>query len=121
MLLDTDAIKDLFGEVFGEIYGDGNLRRQAMTDDGEGGYTPGSVMNYPIKVQVDACTERMRESPGYTATDMRLLILQSGVGINEITTNDEVTTADGRRWQCNEVTSDPARSYWECRGSLCTT
>jgi hypothetical protein len=112
-LLDTNAIQSLFGSVLSSIYGDGTLIRVVLVSDGQGGWTE-SPTEQPIKVQVDACTEAMRQQAGYTDNDVRLLILQFGVTGGDIT-SDDVVVARGKRWRCYGITQDPAASYWEAR------
>lgn len=111
-LLDAE-IQSLFGDVFGAIYLDGTLTRVTLVDDGFGGLTENSATE-PIKVQRDACTENQRLEQGYSASDVRLLILQSGVDL--LDTNCRVTVL-GVTYQLGPIISqDPARSYFEARG-----
>lgn len=111
-LLDAE-IQTLFGSVFGALYLDGTLTRVTLVDDGFGGLTQNSA-DEPIKVQRDACTEQQRLEQGYSASDVRLLILQSGVDVFD--TNCRVTVL-GETYQLGPViTQDPARSYFEARG-----
>jgi len=114
-LLDTDALQGIFGSVLSVIYGDGQLIRVTMERQPGGVVIPVEEPPVPIKVQVDACTEAMRQQPGYTDTDVRLLILQSGVSGAKPTT-DDIVIAKGQRWKLYGITEDPARAYWEMRG-----
>lgn len=112
-LLDAE-IQSLFGSVFGAIYLDGTITRVTLADDGFGGLTE-VVETASCKVQRDACTENQRLEQGYSASDVRLLILQDGQAA--IDTNCRVTVL-GVEYQLGPViTQDPARSYWECRGT----
>ena len=112
-LLDAE-IQSLFGDVFGTIYLDGTITRVTLVDDGFGGLTE-TTTTTAAKIQRDACTENQRLEQGYSASDVRLLILQSGV--DQINTNDRVTVL-GVEYQLGPViTQDPARSYYECRGT----
>lgn len=120
-LLDTNYIQDLFGSVFGDIYGDGELIRVSMVRQTSGSLIPSEAAAMPIKVQVDVCSEAMRLSAGYSDTDVRLLVLQSGVSGGDVNTDDIIRAKDRngvlRRWKVAEgVTQDPGRSYWEIRG-----
>lgn len=111
-LLDAE-IQSLFGSVFGALYLDGTVTRVTLLDDGFGGLTETTV-SAPAKIQRDACTENQRLEQGYSASDVRLLILQAG--IDPIDTNCRVTVL-GVEYQLGPViTQDPARSYFECRG-----
>lgn len=114
MSLLNDDIKSLFGDVFGQIYGDGTLTRITVTNAG-GGRNTTSTATIAVKVQVDVCTERMRGEDGYSADDVRLLILQKGIG--QVTANDTVFVNDrNATYKIASVIQDPAESYFECRG-----
>lgn len=114
-LLDTDYIRNRFGSVLSSVYGDGQLIRVTM-DRGPGGVMiPTEAAPIAIKVQVDRCTEAMRQVAGYTADDVRLLILQAGV-TGPKPTSDDIIVARGERWKIYELYEDPARSYWGGRG-----
>lgn len=122
-LLDSGAIRDLFGSVFGEVYEDGRLIRRTMIRTQTGSLIPGYLQPLNIKVQVDRLDETMRSQQGYTQRaqkdytdqDVKLLVLQAGVNAQP-DSDDIVQTADGRRWNMKEVGEDPARSYWRGRG-----
>ncbi|HWK65395.1 MAG TPA: hypothetical protein VNS34_10665 [Rhizobiaceae bacterium] len=120
-LLDTDALQGIFGSVLSSIYGDGQLIRVTMDRQPGGSGIPVEQPPVPIKVQVDACTEAMRQQAGYTDKDVRLLVLQAAVDGPELTTDDIVMARDFRsgemrRWKLFGITQDPARAYWEMRG-----
>ena len=109
------AVQALFGTVFGAIYDPGTLRRLVITNDGN----TATPQNIPIKLQVDACTEAMRQEEGYSSTDVSLIILQAGVAGGAPKTTDQVWHSDGRKFKCSPtVTSDPVNSYWQIRGVL---
>lgn len=114
-LLDTNAIQRKFGRVFSSIYGDGQLIRVTKTRVPGGGFVNTEQEPVPIKVQVDRCTESMRQAEGYTADDVKLLVLQDGVPGGKPTSND-IIVARGERWNIYEVYEDPAKSYWGGRG-----
>lgn len=114
-LLDSDALKHLFGNVFAGLYGSGRLIRVTKVRG------PGGVMlnqyqqPVPIKVQVDRCDEEMRRQEGYTSSNVKLLVLQSGVS-SPAPTTDDVIEAKGARWNMFAVGEDPASTYWRGRG-----
>lgn len=115
------GIQTLMGSAFGWLYLPGTLTRVTLVDDGHGGGSEFTTMQ-DCRVQVDACTESMRQQAGYTSTDVRLLVLQAGVSGGDITTDDRVTVLAGphagRTFEVAAVgAQDPASSYWECRGS----
>lgn len=120
-LLDGNFIQDLFGSVFGDIYGDGELIRVSMVRQPNGSVVPTKGDPISIKVQVDACTETMRQQAGYSDTDVRLIVLQSGITGGDINTDDVIRAKDRngvlRNWKVAAgVGQDPARAYWEIRG-----
>lgn len=115
------GIQSLMGSAFGWLYLPGTLTRVTLIEDGQGG---GSEVpaDQDCRVQVDACTEAMRQQAGYAATDVRLLILQAGVTGGDITTDDRVTVLSGphagRTFEIASVgPQDPGSSYWECRAT----
>jgi hypothetical protein len=114
MSLLDGGISALFGGVFGALYLDGTITQVAATDDGKGGGVEALGDPVPCKVQVDRCTEAMRREPGYTARDVRLIVLQQGVTMDLDT--DCRVTVKGVTYDIGSVDVDPARSYWDCRG-----
>lgn len=114
-LLDGNAIADLFGDALESIYGDGQLIRVTKQRG------PGGVMinvratPVAIKVQVDRCDEEMRSQSGYTAQDVKLLVLQSGIA-GPAPTSDDIIVARGEQWSMKSIGEDPARAYWRGRG-----
>lgn len=114
-LLDTSAIRDIFGATLGAIYGDGQLIRVDMVQQPNHSLLPVEQAPVAIKVQVDRADEAMRAAPGYTETDVKLLILQSGISGRE-PNSDDIVVAQGQRWKLAGVQQDPARSHWTARG-----
>lgn len=114
-LLDGE-IATLFGEVFGAIYLDGTHSRVTRTEDpASAGNIIETASSQACRVQVDACTERQKLEQGYSARDVRLLVLQSGLD-GAVRNGDRITTK-GKTWIAGPtVTEDPASSYWEIRG-----
>jgi hypothetical protein len=110
------GIQSLFGAAFSGLYPDGVLTRLVITEDGQGGGSSVETTQ-PCKVQTDACTQAMREQPGYTSTDVRLLILQAGITGGKIDTDCQVTDGRGNEYKIAWVGQDPAQAYWECRGT----
>jgi hypothetical protein len=108
------GIAAVLSSAVAPLYRDGTLYRAgAPIDDGAGTVTAPEPTEEPIKVQIEACTEAMRSAQGYTDTDVRLIILAPGV--DRHTTDDEAE-ADGVRYALASVATDPANSYWDCRG-----
>lgn len=111
------GISGLFGSVFSSFYLDGTLvRASTIAGDGEGGNVVTEAMPQACKVQIDAVTEAMRQAPGYTENDVRLLVLQSGVTGGAIDSDCKVTV-NGVQYLIGPVSQDPGASYWECRGT----
>lgn len=114
-LLDTRALQTLFGQVFAPLYGSGRLIRVAKIR-GQGGVMLNEYLPpESIKVQVDRCDEEMRSQSGYTANNVKLLVLQAGISSPMPTTND-IIEAKGRRWNMFAIGEDPASTYWRGRG-----
>lgn len=113
-LLDGD-IADLFGTAFGSFYLAGTISTVTYTDDGSGSLTRVTASAVACKVQRDACTERQKLEDGYTAKDVRLIVLQSGAGATP-QPGDRLTVAGTTYTLGPTITQDPAASYWECRG-----
>lgn len=109
------GIADTFAAIFSGVYLNATLYRpQTDADDGQGGgQGSGFDDGTPVKAQLDATTQAMRDSPGYVDTDQRILVLAHGVAA--ITTDCEIV-AGGQRWSIASVTQDPAKAYYELRG-----
>ncbi|MBV2144241.1 hypothetical protein KUG47_12125 [Falsochrobactrum sp. TDYN1] len=114
-LLDTDALKNIMSAAFAPIFGTGQLIRTSMVRQPGGVILPVEEPPVDISVQVDRADEAMRQSAGYTDTDVKLIILQAGIAGKEPDT-DSIVVAQGRRWKVSGVRSDPARSHWIMRG-----
>lgn len=117
-MLESGAIKRLIGRTLsrvGELYKPGTLTRVTITAGADGSNSR-TVQTATVSIQIDDCTEAMRAQPGYTSEDVRLIILAEGVPFDEITTDDEITTADGRRWSILGAQLDAVGSHWIGRG-----
>jgi len=110
-LLDTNAIQALMGAAFAPILGTGQLIRIDMVRQSGGVILPTEQDPVAISVQVDRCDEAMRQSPGYTAEDVKLIILQAGITGRD-PNSDDVIVARGQRWKAKSVRTDPAQSHW---------
>lgn len=90
----------------------------AVYDDGGSIVQPGVPVEKFCQVQVDAATESMRASEGYTDRDMRLLVLAATLD-GDMDTSATVEVLEGPHagpWMVSGVDRDPAGVYWECRG-----
>lgn len=116
-ILDGDGASILNG-VFGAIYPTGSLIRRNITEDTGGTQTvtyPDGEDGIPIKVQTDRVTEAMRTAPGYTDTDVALIILTAGLG-DSVTTDDHVIDSRGDTWAVTMPALDACGSHWTARG-----
>lgn len=109
----TGGIAELFGSVFGSLYLDGRIKRMTRTVDGFGDVTEAGTWR-PAKIQVDAVTESQRLEEGYSATDVRLVILQANQNCVENGATVEICGATYRLGPT--IGRDPANSYFDCRG-----
>ena len=97
--------------VFGGIYLDASLYRPTTVPNGKGGGTivPGEPQ--AVKVQQEAATEAMRSREGYTARDVRFLMLAHGVARP---TTDHQIGFEGTLYAITPpVGRDPAGGYWD--------
>ena len=108
------GLQSVFGQAFGSLYLSGTLHRVTRTED-SGGSVTRSYSDTVVKVQIDSLTEAMRSAGGYTERDVRLIVLQRGIGAAPST--DDQITAGGRRFNVSNISEDPARSYWFMIGS----
>lgn len=108
----SGGLASVFSSAFSGIYLDATLHRPTFTDDGVGGGTT-TFSDEVIKVQPEATTQAMRDSPGYVDTDKRFLMLAFGVA--EPDTDCEITLA-GQRWSIANWSRDPASAYYDIHG-----
>lgn len=114
------GISAIFGAALSGLYLDGTLHRDGTNPvyDQSGnivGYSGG--VSLPIKVQRDACSWSMKQSPGYIEGDVMLIVLAHGLAAT-ITTDMEISDGAGRRWMVQSADLDAASSHWICRGRL---
>lgn len=112
-LLDGGGASLLHG-VFNGIYPSGVLVRRTVTEDAGGSQTV-TESEVPIKVQTDNVNEAMRVAAGYTDSDVRLIVLTSGL-TGDITTNDKIMDSRGTLWSVTMPALDPCGSHWTIRG-----
>lgn len=108
----ADTIQGALLGAFEPLYPSGVLVRLVETVQPNGDIVSTETQQ-PIKVQRDAATEAMRQSAGYTDSDVRLIVLEFG---GEISTDDEITDGGGVRWKIASATRAADNSHWECRG-----
>lgn len=112
-LLDGQGASILTG-VFSGLYPTGTLFRRTITED-DGGSQTVIDETFPIKVQTDTVTELMRTAPGYTDTDVALIILSAGLP-GDITTDDHIIDSRGDEWAVTLPVLDACGSHWTVRG-----
>lgn len=112
----TGDVSALFSGMFSGFYLDGLFYRPTTwEDDGAGGGEDSDFATpEAVKVQPDATTQAMRDSPGYVDTDKRYLMLAHGV---EEPTNDCELEAEDSRWLVVNWDRDPCSAYFglHCR------
>ena len=115
------GLASAFGAAFGSFYLDGTLLRAATyAADAGGTITSSSPTSIPCKVQVDAISERLRASPGFTDAEVRIFVLASSLS-GDVTSDDRIQVATGPyagvSWKLNApIGRDPAGCYWDCAG-----
>lgn len=89
---------------------------EPVFDDG-GSLIPGSGPTYiACNAQVDAATEAMRATVGFTEEDRRVLVLSDGVSGIDSDNRLEITSGPFiGAWSIQSVTRDPAAIYFELR------
>lgn len=110
------GLASIMGAAFASTYLPATLhRRQAVTRDAGGSITSGGgFVDVSCRAQRDSVTEAMRRAPGYTDSDVRVLVLASSFS-GTITTDDEITVA-GVRYAIASVGMDPAGAAYDLRG-----
>lgn len=108
------GIASLMERAFAGVYLPATLYRRVRTDTDDGSVEETTEI-YSCRAQIDAVTEAMRQAPGYTDKDQRILILINTLQVTP-TTDDEITVR-GALWSIASVASDPAQSHWELRGT----
>lgn len=110
------GIKNIFGAAFAGLYLPATLYRASASFD-EGGSKAVVYAEAPCKAQVDEVTWSMRQEAGYTAGDVRIIILAATLTGAEPADDDQITVEGYARYSLASVTRDPAGSHWIARGS----
>lgn len=106
-------ISGALASVMPSLYRSGTLHQVTQSYATNGDVTE-SVSTRSIKVQRDACTEAMKQNPGYDIRDVRLIILDFGGPLDN---DDRVTDADGGEWRLATVDRAADNSHWVCRAT----
>lgn len=115
-LLSGNTLQGIFGRAFRAVYEDGLVVQVRKLRQPNGTLLDQAVLQTPVKVQLDEVTESMRKVEGYAATDQRAIILRDGFPLEHLDTDCRLV-ARGYTWMLHEVTTDPARAYFEARAS----
>lgn len=109
----------LFGEVLAPLYLDGRVivTSQSYADDGT---LTRAQTETACKVQVDAATERMVATEGYSVNDRAIYVLRDSFA-GSLDSDCEIHVDSGpyggTRWRVSApIDSDPGAAYWLCRG-----
>lgn len=112
------GVSAVFDSIFSPMYLDALLYRPStFSDDGAGGGDSAGGFATPqaVKVQPEATTQAMRDTPGYVDTDKRYLMLAHGIA--EPDTDCELEAED-LRWSVFNWSRDPAGAYYDCHCRL---
>lgn len=106
------GVRTVFSSIFSGIYLDAQLYRPVEFDDdgAGGGEDAGHGDPEDVKVQPEATTQAMRDTPGYVETDRRFLMLAQG--IDEPDTDCELAF-EGDRWSVVNWSRDPCGAYYD--------
>ncbi|MGL4834134.1 MAG: hypothetical protein ACRCXH_06965 [Shewanella sp.] len=109
------GVNRIMGRGFAAFYLDGMLINKSLVDDGAGTITEGLGAPISIKYQLESVTEAQRSAPDYRATDVRVLILDTGFTIN----SDSLLDFGADRYRVAPgITRDPAKAYYDVRAVL---
>lgn len=119
-MLSSDDVQDLFGDVLGDLYEDAVLvtYTRSATRDATGGF-PKIPTNTDVKAQRDVCTQRQMSLELYSAKDVRLMVLQSGISV--VPNTDSEIEYRSERYTVMDVDQDPFRVYWDLLARKKTT
>jgi hypothetical protein len=114
-----DGAAAFFGELFAGEYHDATVRSNTTTYV-NGGDIRRAQADRACKAMVDAATERMVGTEGYTATDRAIYILAATLE-GDVNTDCEIVMdagphAGGRFKLASPIERDPGAAYWLCRG-----
>lgn len=111
----------LFGEILSPMYLAGRVVTVTTA------YAPDGTMTREeatagCLVQVDAATEEMVNTEGYTADDRAIYVLRSSFA-GPLDSDAQIAVDEGpyagTRWRvATPINGDPAAAYWLCRGVL---
>lgn len=116
-MLSTDRIQSMFGRILTSMYEPAQLEtwgRSSVRDTQTGEFPYTMQSSTSVRVQRDTCTEQQRAADGYTSSDVRFLVLQSGVSV--VLDSDSRLVYRGETYRVfTPIDQDPARAYWDAR------
>jgi hypothetical protein len=110
------GLQTIVGNVFGRLLLDATLHSMTLTPDGEGGVTKVPA-NHAVKAMVSDFSDEYRAQYDIPETDVRILILQSGVAVEPNSDMEITVTGYGTFSVKPPIRQDPAKASWEFRGS----
>lgn len=90
---------------------------ETLYDDGGSIVAPGTPTDKACRVQFDAATQAMRDTPGFLETDVRIIVLAASLA-GTLDTSARIVVEEGQyagTWSLLSVTRDPASIGYECR------
>lgn len=114
-VLGNGALKGLFSSALAPLYEDATFIRSIMLCHEEtGAVYITQAAPLPVKVQIDTCTETMRQEHGYSDEDVRILMLQAGFK-GAKPNSDDIITMGSMHYKIATVQEDPAHSFFDIR------
>lgn len=118
-LLSGNGLQRIFGRAFKGVFAQGVIVHVRKNRQPNGTLRSEVMGRHVVSVQFDSVTEAMRSTQGYSATDMRVIILRHDLDLDLTEfSSDCIVAGNGYFWSLSDVTTDPARSYFEARGSM---
>ena len=114
-LLDGD-LKAVFGSVFGPLLLDGTLTPVSMGYDDGGDRVEVKGTPVAVKLMREDYSAHTRAVANIPATDVRLIILQEGIGITP--TVDDRVTLGSDTYDIVKIAQDPANAAWTMQARL---
>lgn len=114
-LLERD-LQAVFGSVFSPLLLDVTITKPVLVANGSGGFTEGTPDESAGKGMVERYSEYERAEFNIPATDVRLILLQSGVTVDPDT--DSTVTIRGQVYSIQSIDKDPANASWTMRVRL---
>ena len=105
MSLLDGALAAVFGAALAPLFLNGILHKVTDADTGAGGFAP-ATQDYPVKVAVEALSDRARAASGFPDPAVRIDLLAAGLAVQPDL--DDLVTVSGRTYRIIRVDTDPA-------------